>query len=89
MPKAAEKNTGLARYSKLAWLVSFASFIIGILVSGTTVLQFESNRMHNRRQEVTDLTNQVADDIKNSLSRSLSSTYALGRTPAQFPISPN
>lgn len=77
MPKAAEKNTGLARHSKLAWLVPFASFVVGMLVSGTTVLQFESNRMQNRRQEATDLTIQVADEIKNSLSRSLSSTYAL------------
>ena len=77
MPKAAEKNTGPPRRSKMLWGASLASFVLGILVSGTTVLQFESNRMLNRRQEAIDLTVQVAAEIKNSLSSSLSSTYAL------------
>ncbi len=59
------------------WVITLVAFIAGLLVSGTGVWQFERGRIKDRRQEVADLTSQVADNIHDSLNRSLSATYAL------------
>ena len=59
------------------WGATLTAFVLGLLVSGTTTWLFEAYRMQTRRQAVTDLTMQVADDINEKLNRALSSTYAL------------
>ncbi|MBJ6800339.1 response regulator [Geomonas propionica] len=57
--------------------VSLAAFLLGMIVSGTTVGLYEENREQIRRQAAADLTAQVAYGIRDNLNRALSSTYAL------------
>ncbi|MBT0663632.1 response regulator [Geobacter pelophilus] len=59
------------------WIATVAALLAGMLLSGTAVWLYETNRMQQHRQAVAELTNQVADDLHDNLNRSLSSTYAL------------
>lgn len=79
MPQAAGEHNSSDKSSRLprVWWLTIAAFLAGLLVSGTTLWQYELNEMQSRRQAVTDVTLHVADDIETNLSRSLSSTYAL------------
>ena len=59
------------------WSATLAALLLGMLVSGSTMLMYETNRMQTRRQAVTDLTRQLAHDMHDQLNLSLSATYAL------------
>jgi PAS domain S-box-containing protein len=73
-----QRATALPPARKLKVFASACiALLVGLLVSGTTVLLYETNRMHNYQRAVADITRQVADDIHDSLNRSLSATYAL------------
>ena len=77
MSETGTKNRASLPPSKRPWAAAFIVFVLAALVSVTTVLQYQANRMQSRRQAVVDLTHRVADDIESNLSRSLSTTYAL------------
>ncbi|QWV98458.1 response regulator [Geomonas nitrogeniifigens] len=59
------------------WSIALLAFLIGLLLSGSIMLLYETKRQNLRRQAVTDLTIKAAHDIQEQLNRSLSSTYAL------------
>ncbi|QXE88968.1 response regulator [Geomonas subterranea] len=59
------------------WSVTLLAFLIGLFLSGSTVLLYESKRQDSRRQAVMDLTTNAGHDIQEYLNRSISSTYAL------------
>ncbi|MBJ6750556.1 response regulator [Geomonas anaerohicana] len=59
------------------WTVTLLAFLVGLFLSGSTMLLFETKRQDSRRQAVVGLTTNAAHDIQEYLNRSISSTYAL------------
>ncbi|GFO64581.1 hypothetical protein GMPD_25000 [Geomonas paludis] len=59
------------------WSVTLLAFLLGLFLSGSVILLYETKRQDARRQQVTGLTVKAAHDIQEQLNRSISSTYAL------------
>jgi len=79
MPKPEGEKQEPARPADMVrvWSATLAAFLLGMLVSGSTMLMYENSRMQTRRQGVTDLTRQLSHDMHDQLNLSLSATYAL------------